>query len=71
MQDQKRKDRHRPGYIEEFNMETYYNIRIRVRKDSGIREALQKVAGNGQSINGYVLSATIKQLIADGYMPEK
>ena len=68
---EKRKDRHRPGYIEKFNTETYDNIRIRVRKDSGIREALSKVAESGMSINSYVLDATVRKLKADGYMPEK
>ena len=71
MEKNHRNNRHRPGYIDEFNSKTYDNIRIRVRKDSGVREALQKVAESGISINGYVLEATMRKLIADGYMAEK
>ena len=71
MQEAKQKDRHRPGYIENYNTEKYDNIRIRVRKDSGMRNALQKAAEDGHSINGYVLSATLKQVIADGYIQEE
>ena len=71
MPENRKGNRHKPGYVDRYNAEMYDNIRIRVRKDSGIRDALQKVAESGQSINGYVLSATEAKLIADGYMPEK
>ena len=64
-------DRHRPGYLEAFNAETYDNLRIRVRKDSGIRDALKKVSEGGESINGYVTDAITQKLIADGYMHHK
>ena len=64
-------DRHRPGYLEEFNAETYDNLRIRVRKDSGIRDALQEVLKDGESINNYVTTAIIQKLVTDGYMRRK
>ena len=70
MQDQKRKDRHKPGYIDRYHAENYHQFYMRVRKDSGIMEALQKMRDDtGDSVNGYIMESVKRRLIAEGYMP--
>ena len=70
MQDQKRKDRHKPGYIDRYHAENYHQFYMRVRKDPGIMEALQKMRDDtGDSVNGYIMESVKRRLIAEGYMP--
>ena len=67
---EKRKDRHRPGYTDEFNRQTYTQINCRVRKDSGIAEGVRIVANaKRMSVNEYVQTAIENQLSFDGYIP--
>ena len=71
MQEPKRKDRHKPGYIAQYHAENYHQFYLRVRKDSGIMDALQKLRDeSGDSINAYITESVRQKLIADGYMPE-
>lgn len=44
---------------------------VKIRYDSGIPEALEKVKIAGISGNGYIVDALRKQLIADGYLENK
>lgn len=68
----KRKDRHAHGYIDRYHTENYHQFYLRVRKDSGIMEALQKMQQDtGDSINGYVAESVKRRLILEGYMPEE
>ena len=63
-------DRHKPGYIYGYQRETYDDIRIRVRKDSDIKNAIRIFAmRKNMSINEYVLDAIQNQLAFDGYIP--
>ena len=72
MQENKRKDRHKPGYKDRFNAENYHQFYLRVRKDSGIYDALQKMHDEtGDSINGYIVESVKRKLIDDGFMSEK
>ena len=71
MQESKRKDRHKPGYIDRYHAENYHQFYMRVRKDSGIMEALQKMRDEtGESINSYVAESVKRRLIAEKYLPE-
>lgn len=71
MQESKRKDRHKPGYIDRYHAENYHQFYLRVRKDSGIMDALQKMRDDtGDSINGYIMESVKRRLIAEGYMSE-
>ena len=71
MQESKRKDRHKPGYITQYHAENYHQFYLRVRKDSGIMEALQKMRDeSGDSINAYIAESVKRSLVADGYMSE-
>lgn len=70
MQKQLRKDRHKPGYIDRYHAENYHQFYLRVRKDSGIMDALQKMRDDtGDSVNGYIMESVKRRLIAEGYMP--
>lgn len=72
MQESKQKDRHKPGYLNRYRAENYHQFYLRVRKDSGIMEALQKMQdATGDSVNGYITESVKQKLIVDGYMPEK
>ena len=71
MQKPLRKDRHKPGYQTRFNAENYHQFYLRIRKDSGIMDALRNMsAETGVSVNAYITETVKRQLIADGYMPE-
>lgn len=72
MQKTVRKDRHKPGYIDRYHAENYFQFYLRVRKDSGIMDALQKMRDEtGDSINGYIAESVKRRLTAEGFMPEK
>lgn len=59
-------DRHRPGYTTSYQKEVYDDLRIRVRKDSGIKEAIQEAsARNHMSVNEYVIQAIVMKLEID------
>lgn len=68
--DTRRGDRHKIGYNNEFNRENYVQLNFRVRKDSGIAEALMRVADAGISKNEYVRKAVVEQLRKDGYLQD-
>ena len=71
MQETKRKDRHKPGYKTRFNAENYHQFYLRIRRDSGIMEALRKMSSEtGESTNSYITEAVKRKLISDGYMSE-
>ena len=64
------KDRHKPGYIADFQKGTYDDLRIRVRKDSGLKNAIRIFAmRKHMSVNEYVIDAVQNQLAFDGYIP--
>lgn len=44
-------------------------INMKIRNDSGIPEAIERVKATGQSANSYAIAALRKQLISDGYLP--
>ena len=68
---EKRKDRHSAGYLNEYRRQNYHQFYLRVRKDSGIMEALQKMHDDtGDSINSFIVETVKRKLIADGYMHE-
>lgn len=69
MSENRRKDRHKAGYTTRFNAENYHQFYLRVRKDSGIMDALQKMsAETGNSVNSYVTESVKLKLITDGFM---
>ncbi len=71
MQKPLRKDRHSAGYLNDYRRQNYHQFYLRVRKDSGIMEALQEMHDNtGDSVNGYIVETVKRKLIADGYMHE-
>ena len=71
MQESKRKDRHKPGYIDRYHAENYHQFYLRVRKDTGIMDALQKMRDEtGESINGYITESVKHRLIAEKYLSE-
>ena len=45
-------------------------INMKIRNDSGIPEAVEKVKAAGQSANAYAIAALRKQLITDGYLSD-
>lgn len=60
------KDRHKPGSIDAYNAVTYDNVRLRVRKDSGIKQAIEDMAKHKNvSMQQYIIDAVVKQLQAD------
>ena len=66
-----RKDRHSVGYLNEYRRQNYHQFYVRVRKDSGIMEALQKMHDDtGESINGFIVETVRRKLIAEKYMQE-
>jgi len=66
-----RKDRHSAGYLNEYRRQNYNQFYVRVRKDSGIMEALQKMHDDtGESINGFIVETVRRKLIAEKYMQE-
>lgn len=66
-----RKDRHSAGYLNEYRRQNYKQFYVRVRKDSGIMEALQKMHDDtGESINGFIVETVRRKLIAEKYMQE-
>ena len=71
MQESKRKDRHKPGYIDRYHAENYHQFYVRVRKDAGIMDALQKMRDEtGESINSYITESVKRRLIAEKYLAE-
>lgn len=70
--DMRRGDRHSEGYSEKYKRENYDLIQLRVRKDSGIMDALDLMNElTGMPRSEYLRSALIDQLARDGYMPWK
>ena len=72
MAENRRKDRHTPGYSRNFDKENYDHINFKFRKDSGIMDALElacRMTGIGK--NQYIRDAVVDRLIDDGYLPEK
>ena len=53
-----------------WEKENCMRINMKIRNDSGIPAAIEKVKASGISANSYAIAALTKQLIADGYMPE-
>ena len=70
--DARKGDRHRPGYSEAYKRETYTQINVRLRKDSGIAEALELACQiTGMPRSEYIRDALEDRLRDDGYLPEK
>lgn len=51
-----------------WEKENCMRINMKIRNDSGIPEAVERVKATGQSANAYAIAALRKQLIADGYL---
>ena len=51
-----------------WSQENCTRITMRIRNDSGIPEAIDKVKESGKSANSYILGILEKQLRADGYL---
>ena len=69
--DIRRGDRHSPGYSDN-KRENYDLIQLRVRKDSGIMDALDLMCElTGMPRTEYLRNALQDRLMQDGYMPEK
>ena len=51
-----------------WTVENCTRITMKIRNDSGIPEAVERVKATGQSANAYAIAALRKQLIADGYL---
>ena len=45
-------------------------LNMKIRNDSGIPEAIEKVKASGQSANSYAIAALIEKLKKDGYLSE-
>ena len=70
--DIRRGDRHSPGYSDNYKRENYDLIQLRVRKDSGIMDALDLMCElTGMPRTEYLRNALQDRLMQDGYMPEK
>lgn len=55
-----------------FEAKTYDRFSVKVRKESGVQEALELASvGLGISKNAYVVAAVQEKLIRDGYLSEK
>lgn len=63
-------DRHRAGYTKEFNKATYEQIHLRVRKDSGLPEALERAVQAGYSKNDYITEALRFRLVCDEFLED-
>ena len=55
-------------YDYNWSKDRYIRINLRIRNDSGIPEAIERVKETGESANSYILATLRKQLIADGYL---
>ena len=63
-------DRHRKGYATEHQKVIYDTLNLRVRKDSGLKNAIRIFAmRKGMSANEYIKEAVVNQLAFDGYIP--
>lgn len=51
--------------------ENCMRLNMKIRYDSGIPEAIDRVKADGFSANAYAISALTEKLIRDGYMAEK
>ena len=50
--------------------ENCMRLNMKIRNDSGIPEALERMKETGQSANSYAIAALVTQLRKDGYLPE-
>lgn len=48
--------------------ENYMRVNLKIRNDSGIPEAIEKLRESGFSANSYILELLKAQLIRDGYL---
>lgn len=55
-------------YDYNWSKDRYIRINLRIRNDSGIPEAIERVKETGESANSYILATLRRQLIADGYL---
>lgn len=70
--DTRKGDRHRDGYTQEFNQANYVQLNLRVRKDSGIAQAIDKVCERtGMSRNEYIRKCVVQDLVQCGYLPNR
>ena len=53
-----------------WEKENCMRLNMKIRNDSGIPEAIERVKAAGQSANAYAIAALRKQLIADGYLQQ-
>lgn len=51
--------------------ENYMRVNLKIRNDSGVPEAIEKLRADGISANSYILNVLRNQLIRDGYLQEK
>ena len=65
-------DRHSPGYNLQFHRENYVQLNLKIRKDSGIIDALNLMTElTGMPKTEYIRDVLVDRLLEDGYMPEK
>lgn len=57
-------------YDYNWSKDRYIRINLRIRNDSGIPEAIERVKETGESANSYILATLRRQLIADGYLQQ-
>lgn len=70
--DMRKGDRHLPGYSDNYKRENYDLIQLRVRKDSGIMDALDMMNRLTDMPKAeYIRNAVADRLQQDGYMPWK
>lgn len=51
-----------------WSLENCTRINLRIRNDSGIPAAIERVRESGKSANSYILATLEKQLREDGYL---
>ena len=44
---------------------------VKIRNDSGIPDALERLKETGKSANAYIVAALREKLIADGFLPDE
>lgn len=72
MAENRKKDRHLPGYQRNFDKENYDHINFTFRKDTGIMDALKLACRKtGMSKNEYIREALLDRLVRDNCIPWK
>lgn len=54
-----------------WTKENTTRVTIKIRNDSGIPDAIEKMQENGYTKNSYIIQALTEKLIRDGYLQEQ